>query len=124
MGAAPPFKLRSIVLDPAVHRGVIDREPAFEHHLFEIPIAERIAKVPPDAQKNDVGLKMTPLERIRFDHDGKLLCYTPNKEEFSALSTKICYREEKLIFLSLKTVLSQSSRRKPCKNAHTNTKLN
>jgi hypothetical protein len=46
MEAAAPFKLGGIVLDPAIDSGVIDREPAFEHHFFEISVAERIPKIP------------------------------------------------------------------------------
>jgi len=40
MRAATSFKLRSILLDPSVHGGVIDRESTFLHHLFEITVTE------------------------------------------------------------------------------------
>jgi len=46
MGAATPIKCGSIGLHPAIDSGVIDVEPTFQHHLFEVSIAERIAKIP------------------------------------------------------------------------------
>jgi hypothetical protein len=33
-------------------------------------------------QENDVGLEVTPFERILHCHDEELLCSAPNKEEF------------------------------------------
>jgi hypothetical protein len=65
-----------VALYPAVDRGVIDVQPALEHHFFQITIAERIAHVLAYAQKNDIGLKMTPFERGLLDHDEELLCST------------------------------------------------
>jgi len=32
--------------------------------LFQIPVTERIAHIPTHAQQDDVGLEMTPFERI------------------------------------------------------------
>ncbi|GHO70424.1 hypothetical protein KSC_093160 [Ktedonobacter sp. SOSP1-52] len=37
------FQLRGIVLHPAIDGGVIDAESAFDHHLFQIAIAERVS---------------------------------------------------------------------------------
>src|SRR5690242_3684304 len=62
MWSTASFQLWGIALYPAINRRVIDRELAFEHHLFEISIAERIAKIPAHAQQNEVRLKVTPFE--------------------------------------------------------------
>src|SRR6266487_207724 len=42
----------------------------FQHHLFEVAIAQRVAQVPPYAQQNDLGFEMTPLERTLIAHEG------------------------------------------------------
>ncbi len=49
VGATTLIKLRRIALDPAVDRGMVHLQPTFQHHFFEVPIAERIAQIPPDA---------------------------------------------------------------------------
>ncbi|MBO0779747.1 MAG: hypothetical protein J2P37_13060 [Ktedonobacteraceae bacterium] len=45
---------------------------SFEQDLFQIPVAERVAQGPVHTQPNDVGLKMTPRERLLsvFAHEG------------------------------------------------------
>jgi hypothetical protein len=53
-----------VPLNPAIDSGVIQRQTPFGHHFFQISIAERKAQIPPDCQKDDVGLKMPPFERI------------------------------------------------------------
>jgi hypothetical protein len=45
---------------------MIDCEVALLHHFFEVAIAEGVAQIPADAEKDDLGLMMTPLERIGF----------------------------------------------------------
>lgn len=75
MGTAPPFKLRGIPLNPAVDRGMVHLQTTFQHHFFEITVAERIAQVPSDAQENDVGLEMMPFERVLLCHRGPLLLF-------------------------------------------------
>lgn len=72
VGSAALLQFWCVVLDPAIDRGVIDLQPSFEHNLFQIAVAERIAQVPAHTQQNDVGLEMTPLERILalFAHEG------------------------------------------------------
>ncbi len=50
------------MLDPAIHRGVVDCEASLGHHLFEVAIAERGEQVPSDIQQNDLGFKVTPFE--------------------------------------------------------------
>jgi len=43
---------------------MIDMQASLQHHLFEVPIAQRIAQIPPNAQENDRWLEMTPFEGI------------------------------------------------------------
>src|SRR5450432_584031 len=62
MRSATLFQFRCILLNPTEDCGVIDRESALSHHLFQIAVAERISQVPTHAQQNDPGFKMTPLE--------------------------------------------------------------
>jgi hypothetical protein len=40
MRTATPIEFRSITLNPAVDRGVIYLQSPFQHHFFEIAIAE------------------------------------------------------------------------------------
>jgi hypothetical protein len=58
---------------------MIHGQPTLQHHFFEIPITERIAQIPPDAQENDIGLKVTPFERILalIAHEGNLFGLFP-----------------------------------------------
>ena len=46
----------------AKDRRVIHFESALSHHLFNIPIGKLVPAVPPDAQKDERGLVVTPLE--------------------------------------------------------------
>jgi hypothetical protein len=69
---------------------VIDVQTPFEHHLLQVAIAQRIPQVPANAEQNDLGLEMTPFERILLDHDEELLYSAPNKDEFIALSIVFC----------------------------------
>ncbi len=68
MWPASLFQLGRIVLDPAIDRGMIHVQTPFEHHLFEIAIAQCVAQIPSHAQKNEIGLEVTPFERVRLDH--------------------------------------------------------
>ena len=45
-----------------------DLEAALPHHFFEVTIAEGITQIPAHAEKNDLGLIVTPLEEISFGH--------------------------------------------------------
>jgi hypothetical protein len=47
---------------------VIDCEVALLHHFFEVAITEGVAQIPADAEKDDLGLIVTPLEGIGFSH--------------------------------------------------------
>jgi hypothetical protein len=53
------INLRSIALDPTENSCVIYSQSTLSHHLFQVTIAELI---PSDAQKNELRLKVTPLE--------------------------------------------------------------
>ena len=59
---------RRVFLNPPVDRCMIDCEVALLHHLFEIAITEGIAQIPANAQENNLGLIVTPLEEIGFGH--------------------------------------------------------
>jgi hypothetical protein len=56
---------RSVSQDPASNRGVIDAQTTLYHHLFQISITERIAKIPPYAQHDHLILKVPSLEYRR-----------------------------------------------------------
>lgn len=53
----------SVSLYPAKDSRGVYVEPPLTHHLFNIAIRKLIPTVPPDAQKNNGGLVVTPLER-------------------------------------------------------------
>jgi hypothetical protein len=40
----------------------------FQHSCFEVAVTERIAQIPAHAEKDDLGLIVTPLEEIGFGH--------------------------------------------------------
>ena len=52
-----------IALDPTPDGDVIYRQPTLRHHLFQVPVAQRITQVPPDAQKDDDILEVSPAEQ-------------------------------------------------------------
>jgi hypothetical protein len=45
-----------------MHCGVIDRDAALSHHLFEIPEAEIVSQIPPDAEQDYGSIKMPALK--------------------------------------------------------------
>ena len=55
--------LGRVPLDSAKHGRVIYIEPALFHHLFDVAVRERVPAVPADAEKDDSGLEVAPLER-------------------------------------------------------------
>ena len=63
---------------------MVNREPTFRHHLFEITIAQRISQVPPHAQNDDVLSEMTASEQRRSALAHSL---HPNKAASDRLST-------------------------------------
>jgi hypothetical protein len=42
---------------------MIDREATLTHHLLQVSVGELIAAIPADAEQDDRGLEVTPLER-------------------------------------------------------------
>jgi hypothetical protein len=50
-------------LDPRKDRGVIDRNAAFMHQFFDVPIAQGIAEIPADGAEDDFSLKVALLEQ-------------------------------------------------------------
>jgi hypothetical protein len=64
MRATTPLKLRSVLLDSAIDRRMIDVQTTLQQHLLQLAIAQRRADIPTDTQQNDVGLEMTPFERM------------------------------------------------------------
>ncbi len=49
----------SISLDPPIHRCMIYCESPLQHHFFQIAVTERIAKIPPHTQQDNVRLEVT-----------------------------------------------------------------
>src|SRR5450755_3612827 len=49
---------------PASYGGMIHAEAAFCHHLLQIPVAEAVAQVPPNAEDDDLILKVAPTEKF------------------------------------------------------------
>jgi hypothetical protein len=45
-----------------------DREAALPHQFFEVAITKGVAQIPANAQENNLGFIVTPLEEIEFDH--------------------------------------------------------
>ena len=39
---------------PAIYRGMVDKHAAFLHHFLQMPVAQRISRVPTDANQNHV----------------------------------------------------------------------
>ena len=64
------LSFRSILLNPAIDRGMVHVQTPLPHHLFQVAIAERISQVPADAEQNEVGFVMTPFERVLIVHVG------------------------------------------------------
>lgn len=60
--SAAVFRSQAALLDPAVDRAMIDRCASFTHHLFKIAVADTITAIPTDRPKDNLTLKMTPLE--------------------------------------------------------------
>jgi hypothetical protein len=64
----PLIQNGSIMLDPAPNGGVVDRQAAFRHHFFQVAVAERVPRIPPDAQDaqdDNHVLKVSPPEQHR-----------------------------------------------------------
>ena len=42
---------------------MVDRKSPFAHHFLEIAVAQGIAQVPPNAQEDEFGFELTPIEK-------------------------------------------------------------
>src|SRR6266705_7184882 len=65
LAAKPLIQNRSIVLDPAPDRDVVHRQVPLRHQLLQISVAERVAQIPANAQKDDHVLEMSSPEQHR-----------------------------------------------------------
>jgi hypothetical protein len=63
------FQLRRELLDPAVNTGMVDFDATLCHHLFQIPVAERIGQGPAHAGQDEVLFKLVAFE---LNHVGLL----------------------------------------------------
>jgi hypothetical protein len=52
-----------LALGPAPDGDVIYRQLTLRHHFLHVPVAQRITQVPPDAQKDDDVLVVSPAEQ-------------------------------------------------------------
>jgi hypothetical protein len=60
------FTYSFTVLAGLIEGGCVAKEAALPHHFFEVTIAESITQIPAHAEKDDLGLIESPLERIGF----------------------------------------------------------
>src|SRR5258708_40138088 len=67
------LQLWRILLDPTEDRGVVNMQASFQHHLFQIAVAESITQIPADAQHNHLRLKVTPFEKGLHCHSSSFL---------------------------------------------------
>ena len=52
---------------PPVDRRMVDRHAALFHHLLEVPVAQRVGRVPADADQDHVDRKAHPFEVEHID---------------------------------------------------------
>jgi hypothetical protein len=60
--AHPPVDLRRVTLDPSEDGDVVYSQPTLSHHLLDISVAKRVATIPANAEEDNVGRIMSPLE--------------------------------------------------------------
>jgi hypothetical protein len=61
-------KFRRVADNPPVYGRMIDGDAAFSHHLFEVPEAEIVGQIPPDAEQDHGSIKMPALEHATLRH--------------------------------------------------------
>ena len=61
--AHPLVNLGRVALYPPEAGDVVDAQPALAHHLLQVAVGELVPAIPSDAQKNERGLEVSPLER-------------------------------------------------------------
>ncbi|MDZ4877552.1 MAG: hypothetical protein CLLPBCKN_006987 [Chroococcidiopsis cubana SAG 39.79] len=47
---------------------MVNLHRTLQHHFFQVRVSQGIAEIPPHAHEDDVGLKVTPLERMFAVH--------------------------------------------------------
>ncbi len=57
---------RSVVDGPALNGGVIHRHAPLGHHLFQVPQAQAVSEVPPDAQQDHRAIDVTAFENLHL----------------------------------------------------------
>ena len=62
------LQLQRISLNPAIDGRMIDTEATLSHHLFQIAVAEGVAKIPAHTYENDLRVVMSPFEGSGFRH--------------------------------------------------------
>jgi hypothetical protein len=92
LGADAPFEFGSKALDPALDGGVIDREAALRHHFFKVPIAERVAQVPPHTKQDDCRFMMPPFRGVLLVQRGCLRYRCSRRPITVADATISCHR--------------------------------
>src|SRR5580698_11248749 len=55
---------RSVALNPAIQRGVIQINATLFHHLFQVAIANPVFAIPPHRPEDNLAHKMPPFEII------------------------------------------------------------
>src|SRR3954447_8809236 len=87
-----PTEFLRTPLNPAPDRNVIYVDVPLRHDLFQVSQTERISKVTTNAQNDDVGFQMSPLEQrwplpshepFRLSDRLRLVCNTSANGEFS-----------------------------------------
>ena len=70
MRAAPFLQFGGVALNQPIDRRMINCETTFPYHFFEVAITEGVAQIPAHAEEDDLGLIVTPFERIGFSQSG------------------------------------------------------
>src|SRR5208283_2569550 len=61
-GTELTVQLGRVFDDPAIERRMVNLDASLFHHLLELPVADRVGDIPPDAPQDHVTLKMAALE--------------------------------------------------------------
>ena len=63
-GSAALLQNGGVMLNPAVYSSMIDTEAAFDHHLFQVTVAQGVAEIPANAQQDERCLKVAIFEEL------------------------------------------------------------
>ena len=62
--ALPAFrKFRDVPLDPTLNSRIGQIDRPLRHHFHQVAITSLVGHVPPDTEREDLGVKVTPLEQ-------------------------------------------------------------